>query len=215
MKPNETATGGFSPRPALDTVPTASQRDQLNDNQVSPNSSVVQPTILKPTFRLNDSDCVAYIRSAQMGPWGPICGQTEMCHSLAVQAGLRLTTAYSDIGKCGMTIEGRSGLAQLMNDARDGQFGHIVTSDLDRFARSPSVAFRVIEELLNRGIAIHHRGYEGRLVSVRATGPADAQKAAHFALLFDHRKRSYSTPGSASQKTALIKHPLAKGRTER
>lgn len=61
---------------------------------------------------------------------------------------------YQDLGKSGGSVKGRKEFQQMLKDAKEGQFNHIVVLRLDRFSRSIRDVILLLDELKEKGIQL-------------------------------------------------------------
>lgn len=89
-----------------------------------------------------------------------IQNQAEVTFEYADQHGLTIVRRYEDAGRSGLTINGRAGLKELIDDVRSGRsnFGHILIYDVSRWGRFQDVDESAYYEFICRraGIRLHY-----------------------------------------------------------
>lgn len=68
--------------------------------------------------------------------------------------GWDLLSVYSDAGKSGKSVQGREGLAQLLQDAAGRTFDQVVFWKLDRLGRNLKDLFTICDQLETLGVGV-------------------------------------------------------------
>jgi DNA invertase Pin-like site-specific DNA recombinase len=78
-----------------------------------------------------------YVRTATEHPQYSTDTQSEKLHDYASKRGIVIIKTYSDVGKSGLSIFGRTGLQKLLNDVDSGRadFNLILVYDISRWGR--------------------------------------------------------------------------------
>ena len=78
-----------------------------------------------------------YVRTATKHPQYSTDNQSDKIRDCASKRGLEIVRTYSDVGKSGLSIFGRTGLQKLLNDVDSGRadFNLILVYDIGRWGR--------------------------------------------------------------------------------
>ena len=80
--------------------------------------------------------------------------QTERCRAYAARRGWTVVGTYADSARSGMTLDGRTGFAELIAAAERGAFQVLVVEDLDRLGRDAVLVHGVLRTLQDMGVTL-------------------------------------------------------------
>ena len=106
--------------------------------------------------------CAIYARTAsgsQPESNAAIAQQIARCREAAHKNGWTVAEdcVRSDVGKAGNTMEGRSGLGELMalTTTKPRPFDYVICDASDRLARNFGIASQIVDTLTHRGVGLH------------------------------------------------------------
>jgi DNA invertase Pin-like site-specific DNA recombinase len=115
----------------------------------------------KLTSNLDSSPrCAIYTRCATVeGGAESIKRQEQSCRAAATQNGWIVLDnhVYTDLGRSGNTLSGRSALDALLAAARTNPrpFDHLLVEEGSRLARNLSIVVKILPELSGLGVQVH------------------------------------------------------------
>ena len=121
--------------------------------------------------------------------------QKSLIALYAASHGFQIVKTYADEGKSGLSIKGRAGLQQLLQDVRGGNagFGTVLVYDVSRWGRFQDADESAYYEFLCResGIAIRYCAEEFANVAKSNTGAVKirAQAMMFMAKILDEQKK--------------------------
>ena len=96
-----------------------------------------------------------YVCTASIPQWPPYIDRQEAgCCELIARYGLSNLGGRSDLMKSGHSIQGRSGLLELIQLAKHGHYQVLVVETLDRLSRNADEAHALRDELGRMGVTI-------------------------------------------------------------
>ena len=99
------------------------------------------------------STAAIYARSAMKSDIS-IEDQLDLCGGYAAQKGWCFKRSYSDNGRSGLGLTGRSGMSDMLAAAKRGEFQVLVITDLDRVARNPADLVMITGRLKALGVTL-------------------------------------------------------------
>jgi len=96
---------------------------------------------------------VAYCRVASLGEGASqaLKNQIDNIMATAKAKGYEIIKIYTDLGKGGNTIEGRTGLISLMFDSHRGEWGTVIISCPEKLAREQKLFAEITRKLEKQG----------------------------------------------------------------